>query len=189
MEQKSTKEEKFESIYRVYEKEVYRACLHISYNEDLAQEMTQQAFVNFYERMDRVKEECAKAYLVRSARNLMYNYFRDTKREMGIEEDDDDKEENPPQIDLAMDSVEDQYFEELQKSMKTDLTNEILAQLKEHHETWYEIIYKLFFLEMSHDEIADGLNVTKEVLYSRLHRAKLWIQKNYKENFDKIDTA
>ena len=39
------------------------------------------------------------------------------------------------------------------------------------------------------DEIAEKMGITKEVLYSRLHRAKLWIQKNYKEDFDKIDTA
>ena len=64
-----------------------------------------------------------------------------------------------------------------------------MADLKEHHEAWYEVIYKIFFLEMSHDEVAKELKITKDVLYSRLHRAKLWIQKNYKENFDKIDTA
>ena len=52
MEYESTKEEKFDSIYRSYAKDVYRACLHISQNEDLAQEMTQQAFVNFYERFE-----------------------------------------------------------------------------------------------------------------------------------------
>lgn len=185
MEYESTKEEKFDSIYRSYAKDVYRACLHISQNEDLAQEMTQQAFVNFYERFETTKVECARAYLIRSARNLLYNYYRDTQKEWVPEED----EEDAPIIDGIVDSVEDQYFEEMKRSMMGKLTHEILEDLKAHHEPWYEIIYMIFFLEMSHDEIAEKMGITKEVLYSRLHRAKLWIQKNYKEDFDKIDTA
>lgn len=185
MEYESTKEEKFDSIYRSYAKDVYRACLHISQNEDLAQEMTQQAFVNFYERFETTKVECARAYLIRSARNLLYNYYRDHKREWVPEED----EEEVPIIDGIVDSVEHQYFEEMKQTMMGKLTHEILEDLKAHHEPWYEIIYMIFFLEMSHDEIAEKMGITKEVLYSRLHRAKLWIQKNYKEDFDKIDTA
>ena len=69
MEYKSTKEEMFESIYRSYEDDVYRACLHLAFDEDLARDMTHQAFVNFYERFDTLEIECVKAYLIRSARN------------------------------------------------------------------------------------------------------------------------
>ena len=74
--------------------------------------------------------------------------------------------------------------------MVEELTEEILTALKEKHEIWYEIINMIFFMDMTHEEIAEKLGITKEVLYSRRHRAKLWIRKNYNGNFKKItDTA
>ena len=175
-----TKEEMFESIYRSYEEDVYRACLHLTMEEDLAREMTQQAFVNFFERFDTLEVECAKAYLIGSARNLVYNYYRKTRKEWRL--DDEEFREIEP----ITESVEEQYFEDIRKMMIKELTDEILMDMKECHETWYEIIYRIFFRDMTHEEIAIELGITKEVLYSRLHRAKLWIQKNYTENFDKI---
>lgn len=186
MEYESTKEERFESIYRSYEADVYRACLHLAQDEYLAEEMTQQAFVNFYERFDTLEIECVKGYLIQSAKNLIYNYYRDTQKEWKP----DEEEEELLEMNLITGSVEDQYFDEMKKALAKELTDEILAGLKEHNEGWYDMIYKMFILDMSHEEISQELGVTKEVLYSRLHRAKLWIQKNYKENFKKItDTA
>lgn len=180
MKHELTKEEMFESIYRSCEEDVYRACLHLTMEEDLACEMTQQAFVNFYERFDTLEVDSAKAYLIGSARNLVYNYYRKTRRELKLDDEEFQK------IEPTTESVEEQYFEDIRKMMIKGLTNEILMDLKECHETWYEIIYRMFFRDMTHEEIAIELGVTKEVVYSRLHRAKLWIQKNYKENFDKV---
>lgn len=183
MECKSTKDEKFEDIYQSYFKDVYRACLHLTEGDEvLAADMTQQAFVNFYERFETTKVECAKAYLIRSARNLLYNHYRDTRREwMPTEE-----EEGVLETTLYAEGVEEQYFEDVQRILAKELSDEIMNDLKAHHEPWYEILHMLIFLEMSHDKIAEKLEITKDVLYSRLHRAKLWIQKNYRENFDKM---
>lgn len=182
MDKKRTKEEEFAIIYESCADEVYRACRHIAMDEDLAQEMAQQAFVNFYERMDTLEVKCPKAYIIRSARNLLYNYFRDTKREIQPDYEEDETQ----RIEPIVESVEERYFEELKKSMVGKLTEEILADLKENHENWYEVIYMIFFMDMDHDEIAEKLKITKEVLYSRLHRAKVWIRKNYKAEFEKL---
>lgn len=186
MKYESTKEELFDSIYRSYADDVYRACCHLTPDNDLAQEMAQQAFVNFYERMDTLEVECAKAYLIRSARNLLYNYYRTANREWKPDED----EEESQAIEPTTESVEDQYFDEMKRTMVGELTTEILGDLKEHHYIWYEVIHMIFFMDMTHEEVAEKLGITKEVLYSRLHRAKFWIRKNYENDFKKItDTA
>lgn len=186
MKHEATKEEKFESIYRAYEKDVYRACLHITMDEELARDMTQQAFVNFYERFETLKVECVKAYLIQSAKNLMYNYFRKTDREWFPSEEDKEL----PEFEPVTESTEELYFEDVRKMMIKTLTDEIMEDLKENHENWYVIIYRIFFLDMTHEEIAAELELTKDVIYSRLHRAKLWIQKNYKNHIKKLtDTA
>lgn len=180
MKQELTKEEMFESIYRSYEKDVYRACLHLTMEEEMAFDMTQQAFMNCYERFDTLEVDSIKAYLIGSARNLVYNYYRKTRREVQLDDEEFRK------IEPTIESVEEQYFKDIKRMMKKELTNAILMDLKERHGKWYEVIYRIFFRNMTPEEIAVELGVTKEVVYSRLHRAKLWIQKNYKENFDKV---
>lgn len=186
MKHESTKEEKFESIYRAYERDVYRACLHLTMDEELARDMTQQAFVNFYERFETMEVDCVKAYLIRAAKNLLYNYFRKIGREWLPSQED----EELPELEPAVESTEDLYFEDVRKTMLKTLTDEIMEALKENHENWYAVIYRIFFLDMTHEEIAAELGVTKDVIYSRLHRAKLWIQKNYKDHIKKLtDTA
>lgn len=180
MECKSTKDEMFEEIYMSYEKDVYRACLHLTTDEALAADMTQQAFVNFYERFDTTKVEFAKAYLIRAAKNLLYNYCRNTQKEWRPTEE----EESILETTLVAESVEEMYFEDVQKTLAKELSDEIMEDLKAHHESWYEILHMMIFQEMSHDEIVETLEITKDVLYSRLYRAKTWIQKNYKEKYD-----
>lgn len=182
MEYKSTKEELFDSIYRTYVEDVYRACLYISKNEDLSQEVTQQAFVNYYERFEKVKPECLKAYLIQAAKNLMKNYYRDNRRFV----ENDENVELPISDSLACESVEDQYIQAEERSAKQKLTWEILEDLKEGHENWYDILYMKYYKDMDYDEIATELNITKDVLYSRIRRAKVWLQKNYRIEFDNI---
>ncbi len=181
MDNKLTKEERFEKIYKSCANEVYRVCRHLTADDDLAQEIAQQAFVNFYERIDTLDMEYAKAYIIRSARNLMYNYYRDTKKEQTSTDDEDVQIEEP-----IGESVEEQYFEEIRRNMVGEFTSEILADLKENHENWYEVINMIFFKDMNHDAVAENLGITKEVLYSRLHRAKMWIRKNYGNEFKKL---
>lgn len=182
MKHEGTKEERFESIYSSYEKDVYRACLHLAMDEDIAHDMTQQAFVNFYERFETLEVECVKAYLIQSAKNLTYNYFRKINREWLPSEED----EELPALEPATESTEELYFEDVRKMMIKTLTEEIMEDLKEKHENWYVVIYRMFFLDMTHEQIAAELEVTKDVIYSRLHRAKLWIQKNYKDHIKKL---
>lgn len=182
MKHEGTKEERFESIYSSYEKDVYRACLHLAMDEDIAHDMTQQAFVNFYERFETLEVECVKAYLIQSAKNLTYNYFRKINREWLPSEED----EELPALEPATESTEELYFEDVRKMMIKTLTDEIMEDLKEKHENWYVVIYRMFFLDMTHEQIAAELEVTKDVIYSRLHRAKLWIQKNYKDHIKKL---
>lgn len=183
MEQKLTKDEMFDSIYRSCAVEVFHVCLHIAKDEELAEEMTQQAFVNFYERLETVNLECARAYIVRSAKNLLFNYYRDTKREV----QDDWGAEVLPAKEQATESIEDDYFRKEKEASDEKFSARILADLQKNRPNWYNIIHRMFYLDMSHDEIAEDLGVTKEVLYSRLRRAKVWLRKRYEDEFENMD--
>lgn len=187
MKYESTKEEVFDSIYRSYSDEIYRVVRLVVNDWDLAYDMTHQAFLNFYKRMDEVdiKPECYKHYIMNAAVNLARNYLRSMKRETSMElAVENDKVSHPSFIE---ESIEERYFKEHLREMKEKLTGQILADLKENHTIWYNVIYKMFFEEKDHDVIAAELGITKEVLYSRVYRAKEWVRKHYKTEFDKLD--
>lgn len=185
MKYESTKEEVFDSIYRSYSQEIHSVVLFVIHDSELAYDMTHQAFLNFYKRMEEVKPECYKHYIMSAAVNLAKNYLRSIRRETSMElAISDDKVYHPAFVE---ESIEEQYFREQQNEMKEKLSEQILADLRETHKTWYNVIYMMFFEEKDHDEIAEELEITKEVLYSRLYRAKEWIRKRYKTEFDEIE--
>lgn len=182
MEQKMTKDEMFDSIYRSCAVEVYNACLRVAKSEDLAQEMTQQAFVNFYERFEKVNPESAKSYLIRSAKNLLFNYFRDTKREV----QDEEGAEVLLRKEYATESLEESYLREEKRIEEENFSTVILADLQKNYPNGYEVIYRIFYEDKSHDEIAEELGISKDVLYSRLRRVKNWIRKKYRKDYENM---
>ena len=77
MEHKTQKEEMFNTVYKSYATDIYRVCLHLTEDEEKAQEIMQQVFVNFYNRSENVDLDYAFAYLVCTAKKLACNHQRD----------------------------------------------------------------------------------------------------------------
>ena len=48
MESKSTKDKKFDSIYRAYKDSIFKVAMHYAKCEDLANEITQKTFFQLY---------------------------------------------------------------------------------------------------------------------------------------------
>ena len=178
----ATKEEKFDNIYRLYSKDVYKVCLYYSKNEDLAQDLMQQTFLKFYDHFEKLNPNCMQAYLIRSAKNLFLNYQRDTKREILAEEIS--AEGNP--VELASESLEEDYFQQRKESLESELSGRILKELRKENEDYYQILVMLYLQNKSHEEISEKLGLTKEVLYSRIYRAKKWVRKHYKDDFENL---
>lgn len=79
MEYRSRKEEEFDNIYRLYANDIYRVCLHFTRDEDLAQDIMQRVFVEFYDYFETVSPDCVFAYLVRAVKNLVCSLGIDVK--------------------------------------------------------------------------------------------------------------
>lgn len=167
--------EKFETIYRACKDDVYKVCLYFTRDSHVAQELAQQAFFNFYKHIDEVEIEHAHGYLVRTARNLSYNYSRDNKCEILNEGT------------AAIVSVEEVFFHKEQKRQKEILMKYILERLKAENEDWYTAINLRYCLGKPHEVVADEMGISKDALYSLVYRAKKWIRKNYEEEYEEIE--
>ena len=166
--------EKFEIIYRACKDDVYKVCLYFTKDANLAQEMAQQTFFNFYKHIDEIEVERARGYLVRTARNLCFNYKRDNKCEELSEGT------------AAIVSVEEIFFRKEHKKQKTLFTQSILERLKAENEDWYTAVNLLYCLGKPHEVVADEMGISKDALYSLVYRAKKWIRKTYEEKYEEI---
>ena len=83
MQRNMTKEEKYEEIYRIYQHDVYKISLYYTKDEYISQDIAQKAFYKLYLHFDNVNLDSVRSYLLRTARNLSYNWLRDMKHERG----------------------------------------------------------------------------------------------------------
>ena len=176
-----SKEERFAELYLRYKNIVYRTSLHYTKNACEAEDIMQKIFCRLLEYLDYVNEEKLEGYLVKAAKNMSYNWLRNTKKEReGIEFED-----------LTDHSVITQSAEELylQKEKEEDMrvfSSEMMERVREENESWYHIINLIYGLGVSHDDAAKMLGISKSVLYSKLHRAKKWIRKHFYDKFEDL---
>lgn len=178
---KARKEEKFDSIYRAYKNDVYKLSLYYTRDEHAAKDISQKAFIEFYLHMDSVNIECSRGYLFRAVRNLATNLARDNKYRSQEEE-----LEILDEIQRASASVEDAYVKRECEKQKKEFYNSLMEHVRHKNESWYEALHLAYCMEMPQDEVAEELGISKEVLYSRLHRARDWIRKNYEEEYEEV---
>lgn len=181
MQYKTTKEEKFDDIYRTYQNDVYKISLYYTKDEYIAQDISQKVFFQFYLHFENVNMGSVRAYLLRAARNLSYNWLRDTKRELQGEDLENISEEN-----AALHSVEDGYIREEQKRSHQEFLTSVMESLREENESWYNILHLIYGLEKDGDEAAEELGITREALYSKLYRAKRWIRKKFEKEYQEL---
>lgn len=181
MEYKLKSDEKFDSIYRAYADEVYRVSLYYTKDEYVAQEITQKTFYQFYLHFHNVNMKSVRAYLIRTARNLAYNRAWDRKRETYEERLEELETDNVITL-----SVEETYLRDEQKKQAKELSQNILVRLQEENELWYEAVNLVYCLEKPQDQVAEELGISKDVLCSRLYRAKRWIRKNYEKEYAEV---
>lgn len=173
---------KFVELYQKYRNDVYRVSLQCTKNEQEAQDIAQKVFTAFYLRVDKIRTDRIEAYLRRAARNMSYNWLRDTKREReGVCMDE------ILELEGFYESAEDTYIHEETENERNLIFADLMKELYVENEMWHDILDSIYFLEMSHDETAELLGITKAVLYSKLHRAKQWFYKRYREKYKEFE--
>lgn len=168
-----------ETLYQLYEHEVYKTCFHFTKDEHIAKDLTQKTFFRIYDHYENIQPGRMKPYLLRTAKNMTMNFLRDFKRlQDGQIEDLNDE-------DLKVLSVEDVYIREEEKELARKLGNDILTRLYKKNIRWYELVVMAYYFEIPQEEIAKRIGVNVDVIYSKLYRAKQWIRKSFQKEYDK----
>ena len=178
MKYSTKKAELFEQIYADFRNDVYKIAMYYKVDEHVAQDITQRAFMGLYINFENTKPEKMRCSLFRSARNMAFNWLRDNKRlRNGQIEDLND-------IKVSDISVEEWFLRTSEKRHAKILSDDIMMELYSRNKRWYEAIMLSYYMELPEAEVAARMNISPDVLYNRICRAKKWIRATYKEKYE-----
>ncbi len=159
----------FKELYSLYYKDVYYFILKLSnYQNNVAEEVTQESFYQAFICLKRFRGECSvKTWLCQIAKNTYYIYLKKHAKEMNLEEcilQEEDK---------TVSSV----IEEKQ------MTNHIIKVMEDLDERSRSVVEYRLFAEKSYREIGELLKIREATAKVLFFRAKVRIQQKLKEEY------
>lgn len=157
----------FEALFRHYQLAMYRLALRFSGSEDLAADVTQDAFVRAWEQLPRLRDDAAFGGWLRA---ILLNAARDTYRRReaagSLEDDPRGAESVPDDAPGPGDGLVEQDFERA--------VQRAVLSLPEHQRT----VVVMHHLEgMQIDDISAALGLRKGTVLSRLSRGRDLLRK------------
>ncbi len=145
----------FHDLYETYAQDVYRFAYWLAGDPAEAEDITSDTFVRAWIRLDGIRTETLKAYLLKIARNIYLEQLRKRKRQVGLEDRYSDPRPGPEKLAEDNDDLE--------------MVREILKSLP-------EIDRAAFVLRVQHDlpyaEIARVLQVSVAAVKVKVHRTR-----------------
>ncbi|HEX3579237.1 MAG TPA: RNA polymerase sigma factor [Thermoanaerobaculia bacterium] len=160
-------DDRFQALYRKFYKRMVRFyVLSFRVSEEDAEELTQEAFVRFFEAMDEYRGDAEWAYLEMIARNVAYNRIRSqktAKRGAEIVDIHDRRAIAEPAA-----PAEPDYAQREEAAIRSKRLRDAIAELP----TGSRECIQLWLNEFTYDEIAKFLRTTVDAVKSRLRDAK-----------------
>ncbi len=162
MEIKSTDRDDFRRIYDENYHLIIQVIMHIVYNIEIAEDLTQEAFERFYvKNMTFPSEDDARYWLIRVAKNLALNHIRRNKREVEMVE----KARHNPSA-----SVETR--DAAQAAVEADEKRAVRAAVESLPENLRMVIQLKEYSGLDYKSIAKVLGISETNVKVRVYRAR-----------------
>lgn len=170
--------EYFKEIYDRYYKLVYKIAYEMCSDITLSEDICQEVFLKLYQTFEKPDDELIKAWLVLNTRRKAIDYHRKSFRmhEVCSVEENLVRRESPFGLPDACPS----------QMLYADLQKRIFERLKVRNETWYNLIVHIVIMGEKPEQVAKELNMTMVHLRTTLHRARVWIRKEFGVDYKNI---
>ena len=152
------KRERFEEFLSKNEKRIFNYIWHLTRNETDAQDVTQAAFIAFFEHIESIDESSAVAYMYKIAYNKSITFIKNKARY------------------VEKDPADFQYLAAPVKPEEPDYSA-LHAAMKELPPKLAGVIHLQYFEKLSYKEIASQLGTTVKAVESLCVRAKKILRK------------
>lgn len=170
------KNKSFAEAYNRYRKMVIKMVYNCLDDVSLAEEISQQVFVSFYEHMDEINgEDGIKPWLIITTKNILIDYFRKqrVRKKKAVWLYADAAQPAP--------AAEEEVVERIANGK---LSFQIMEDLRKKNRDWYEVVMAICVYGMSQREAAEYLRMSPQVLNAKLYRAKQYIRRKYQKEYD-----
>lgn len=174
----------FEAVYDKYKDLIFQTAFLYLKEWYGAEDIMQETFLRYYIYMEHTRVENTKSWLLTTAKNIALNYIRGKRRSTSVEV----TEEEEPLFGLEQ-STEEVFFDKLWRREVIRSADTILEVLYRKNRKWYDAVTLVYCMEKPQKEVAECLDMSLESLYSMLYRAKNWVKKHYREEYDHINEA
>ena len=167
-----------EQLVAEYGDDLYRFCIHLTGNPDLADDLYQDTFVKMVQRRHRLERSGnVKSYLMGVAVNLWRNTIRKENGRRRI----------APQADFEMSEGQaaDETQEPLNKVLQEERNRELLQAVRMLPQNLRMVVLLYYSAECSAREIAQILHIPRGTVLSRLSAAR----KRLKERLEEMEHA
>lgn len=179
-----TEGDAFVDAYSEYFDAVYREALRYSGNHHIAEEIAQDVFVMAFIESGSESKQQMKTRMLMLAKYRAMNYVRDHKREVSLAEVTMLDDKYP--IALIDGSSEDYVVEMLKTQGFRKLGIDIFQELYQKNARWYEAVALVYYADVPQKEAANNMGITLYSLEGILKRARQWMIKRYKEQYDRL---
>lgn len=187
---KSFDRNSFDAVYTAYANKVHRIARTKTGNKEVAEDITQEVFMKFYQHMSNVNASNVESWLYVVTENMAFNYSRDNVREKSVGDIDLFMVNNEDEMDRSivyLESLEEKYIRNLTREERAKFAQEIYADLYKKNERWHEAITVTYILERPQKEVAETMGMSLGALQLMLFRARNWIRKQYQKRYDCLD--
>lgn len=148
----------FDKIYKDFSSAMYSVCLRYTKNTDEASDILQDAFVKIYEKRKSFNPDYELgSWIKRIVINTAIDHYKKNKKMILVEDDSYFETEFESNIELE----------------STENIKEILLQTLKLLPEGYRAVFNLYVLDnLTHQEIADYLNISVNTSKSQLSRAR-----------------
>lgn len=155
-----------ERLMNTYGDYIARICYIYLKNRTLAEDATQEVFINAYKWMDDFRQECSeKTWLTSIAINVCKGYLRTNWLR---------------RVQIGIDRM--QGYDMTEDDLEVRIANtELLKKVMNLGVKYREIIFLYYYQDLKVNEIADMLNISESSVKMRLQRAR----RKLKEAFEK----
>lgn len=162
----------FAQLYREHKNRVFRICLRIVRNEPLAEDLSQEVFLQVYRKLHTFRQESAfSTWLYRVARNVVFMYLRKRRvPEVSLEQMLQPHSEERPQSELGKLGKEDPW---LRSTLDRLGLQAAVAELA----PGYRRVFLLHdVMGYEHREVAQAVGCSVGNSKSQLHKARQRLQ-------------
>ncbi len=172
MQRSAPSEDKFRLVYNHVYPIIFRIAYRITGSVDVAEELCQEAFIKYYERVDRLPDrDQAKYWLIRVAKNLSLNIAKRASRERRAYE----RVYHEPQRHTT--TGEEAVIREEEALEVQDALQQLPEKLK-------TVLVLKEYGDLNYREIASILSITEGNVKVRVFRARERLMKILKEDTD-----